>query len=65
MGISSTKGKSRSVSTLNKRIAKARKRARRVGQFARISAGARRLFATGVNPQQNYDAPVIGVGPAK
>ena len=50
----------RTASTAAKRIAKAAKRSARVKMFARFNTKARKLYVTGVHPQQSYGLAGVG-----
>ena len=65
LGVSTRGGNVRVVASMNKRIAKSAKRARRIGILARRAPQASAMYRTGVCPQQNYDSAILGAGPTQ
>ena len=63
LGVASTCSKKWFVKSVRKRINKGDKRARRVGKLALVSSAASRLYMSGVRPQQEYDACIVGCAP--
>jgi hypothetical protein len=63
LGIGTTGAVRRTASTLNTRLAKATKRARRVNCLTKHSKEAKKLYATGVKPQQTYGMTAAGISP--
>ncbi len=63
LGVSTAAGRRRVVGSFTKRIARATKRAKRGGRLAAVNGGAQRLYNSGVDPQQAYDGPILGVAP--
>ena len=63
LGVSTGGGGTRTVKSLNKRLRKRDARAKRVGFLSKTSSMASSLFVTGVRPQQEYEAAIIGATP--
>jgi hypothetical protein len=63
LGVSTAAGRRRVVGSFARKIAKARRRAVRGGRLAAVNGGAQRLYASGVAPQEGYEAPIIGASP--
>ena len=64
LGAATVGGHYRTLSSINKRIAKGHKRALGVANLVRTDKAARKLYITGVNPMQAYDLPTMGPSPA-
>ncbi len=63
LGVSTSAGRRRVVGSFARRIAKASRRAARVRTLVSTNVGAKKLFRTGVDPQQNYEAAILGAAP--
>ncbi len=63
LGVTTTAGRRRGTTSLSARLVKGLRRARRVRQLVAANRGAQKLFRTGVDPQQGYEGPIIGVAP--
>ncbi len=63
LGVSTAGGARRAVASFTKRLQKAAKRGARVGRLAATSAAAKKLFTTGVDKQQSYEAVIHGAAP--
>ena len=63
LGHERTTASNRTSASLNKRFAKAKKRANRASWPARKTPKARGLFKTGIMPQAKYGSEILGLSP--
>ncbi len=63
LGVSTAGGKRRCVGSFAKRLIRAARRGARVKRLASANGGAQRLYKTGTDPQQAYEAEVHGAAP--
>ncbi len=63
LGVSTSAGRRRTIGSFARRIAKAGRRARRVGRLTAACTNAKKLYRTGVDPQQSYEGAILGVAP--
>jgi hypothetical protein len=63
LGVTTTAGRRRAINSLATRLGKARKRAQRVQRLVAANGGAKKLYKTGVDPQQAYEGVIVGIAP--
>lgn len=64
-GVGFAAGGRRSTQALRGRIAKGLRRSARVKLLTRVDSAAAKLYRTGVKPQQNYGASIVGAAPTQ
>ncbi len=63
LGVSTAGGRRRCIGSFAKRLLRASRRSARVKRLASANGGAQRLFKSGTDPQQAYEAKVHGAAP--